>query len=64
VFLLDEAGAVVDDSASGGNPEIIILPVTDGLRRLRIRVEPFLVTNATYNGKISLGPAPFSPLAR
>ncbi|HLF57134.1 MAG TPA: sialidase family protein [Thermoanaerobaculia bacterium] len=61
MFLLDDAGAVVDDSATGGNPEIIVLPVTDGLRHLRVRVEPFLVTNSTYNGTITLGPAPFTP---
>lgn len=61
MFLLDAAGAIVDSSATGGNPEIIVLPVQDGVQQLRVRVEPFLVTNSTYDAEITLGPAPFTP---
>ncbi|HXT21070.1 MAG TPA: sialidase family protein [Thermoanaerobaculia bacterium] len=61
MFVLDEAGAVVDTSATGGRPEIVILPVQEGHRRYTVRVEPFLVTNETFAGTITLGPPPFTP---
>jgi len=61
MFVLDEDGAVVDSSATGGRPEIVVLPLADGRRTYTVRVEPFLVTGDSYAGSLTLGPAPDSP---
>jgi hypothetical protein len=60
MFVLDETGAVVDSSATGGKPEIVILPAAEGHRVYTIRVEPFLVTGDSFDGVVTLGPPPAS----
>lgn len=61
MFVLDENGEVVDSSATGGRPEIVVLPIAAGARTYTIRVEPFLVTGDSYEGVLTLGPPPDSP---
>lgn len=61
MYVLDADGAIVDTSATGGRPEIVVLPVVDGHRTYTVRVEPFLVTGESYTGSITLGPTPHVP---
>ncbi|MEQ1437951.1 PKD domain-containing protein [Fontimonas sp. SYSU GA230001] len=54
IYLLDSAGAVVKDSASSSNPEVIIAPAESGTRTYKVRIVPFAVAGATPHTTIEL----------
>lgn len=60
VYVLDENGVQVGQSASSSDPEAAVVPLTKDSGYLTVRVIPFAVTGDTASGVVTLGPQPDS----
>lgn len=53
-YTYDADGAQVQSSASSANPEVMVIPVTDGATLYTVRIVPFAVTGSTATTTIQL----------
>ncbi|MFP5305070.1 MAG: sialidase family protein [Gammaproteobacteria bacterium] len=58
IFLYDADGAVVRDSASSANPEIMTIPASDGSTQYTVRIVPYAAAGGSTSATITLEAPP------